>query len=85
MGKFEVIEHPLVQHKLTMIRDKNVGTKFFRETVKEISTLIAYEVSKKLKSKRQSARRLKRNWPARRLPLCQSCGLVWEWLKDSPI
>ena len=45
MGKFEVIEHPLVQHKLTMIRDKNVGTKFFRETVKEISTLIAYEVS----------------------------------------
>ena len=28
MGKFEVIEHPLVQHKLTMIRDKNVGTKF---------------------------------------------------------
>ena len=48
MGKFEVIEHPLVQHKLTMIRDKNVGTKFFRETVKEISTLIAYEVSKNM-------------------------------------
>ena len=31
MGKFEVLDHPLIQHKLTMIRDKNVGTKFFRE------------------------------------------------------
>lgn len=30
MGKFEVLDHPLIQHKLTMIRDKNVGTKFFR-------------------------------------------------------
>ena len=29
MGKFEVMDHPLIQHKLTMIRDKNVGTKFF--------------------------------------------------------
>ena len=46
MGKFEVIDHPLIQHKLTMIRDKNVGTKFFRETVKEISTLMAYEVAR---------------------------------------
>ncbi|MCH5385852.1 uracil phosphoribosyltransferase [Limosilactobacillus reuteri] len=46
MGKFEVLDHPLIQHKLTMIRDKNVGTKFFRETVKEISTLMAYEVAR---------------------------------------
>ena len=46
MGKFEVMDHPLIQHKLTMIRDKNVGTKFFRETVKEISTLMAYEVAR---------------------------------------
>ena len=46
MGKFVVLDHPLIQHKLTMIRDKNVGTKFFRETVKEISTLMAYEVAR---------------------------------------
>lgn len=30
MGKFEVIEHPLVQHKLTMIRDKTLGLSFPR-------------------------------------------------------
>lgn len=46
MGKFEVLDHPLIQHKLTLIRDKNVGTKAFRETVNEISTLMAYEVSR---------------------------------------
>lgn len=46
MGKFEVLDHPLIQHKLTLIRDKNVGTKFFRETVNEISTLMGYEVSR---------------------------------------
>lgn len=46
MGKFEVLDHPLIQHKLTMIRDKHVGTKFFRETVREIATLMAYEVSR---------------------------------------
>ena len=66
MGKFEVLDHPLIQHKLTMIRDKNVGTKFFRETVKEISTLMAYEVArdmplKVLKLKRQLLKQLKRN------------------------
>lgn len=48
MGKFEVLDHPLIQHKLTMIRDKNVGTKVFRETVKELSTLMAYEVSRSM-------------------------------------
>ena len=48
MGKFEVLDHPLIQHKLTMIRDKNVGTKVFRETVKELATLMAYEVARSM-------------------------------------
>ncbi|MGY3778124.1 uracil phosphoribosyltransferase [Isobaculum melis] len=46
MGKFEVMDHPLIQHKLTMIRDKNCGTKVFREVVNEIATLMAYDVSR---------------------------------------
>ena len=48
MAKFEVLDHPLIQHKLTMIRDKNVGTKVFRETVREIASLMAYEVSRSM-------------------------------------
>ena len=46
MGQFKVLDHPLIQHKLNYIRDKNTGTKEFREIVNEISTLMAYEVSR---------------------------------------
>ncbi|MDM8533836.1 uracil phosphoribosyltransferase [Clostridiaceae bacterium HSG29] len=40
------MNHPLIQHKLTLIRDKNTGAKQFRELVKEVSTLLAYEVTR---------------------------------------
>ncbi|EOT48730.1 MULTISPECIES: uracil phosphoribosyltransferase [Enterococcus] len=46
MGKFQVIDHPLIQHKLTIIRDKDCGTKVFREVVDEIAMLMAYEISR---------------------------------------
>lgn len=48
MEKLHVIDHPLIEHKLTMIRDKNTGTKEFREIVNEIARLLAYEVSRDL-------------------------------------
>ena len=48
MGKFHVLDHPLIQHKLTMIRQKDCGTKVFREVLNEISMLMAYEVSRDL-------------------------------------
>ncbi|NLW55868.1 MAG: uracil phosphoribosyltransferase [Firmicutes bacterium] len=48
MGKVHLMEHPLIQHKLTIIRDVNTGPKEFRELVGEIATLMAYEVTKDL-------------------------------------
>lgn len=48
MGKLQVIDHPLIQHKLTIIRDKRTGTKYFREVVNEIARLLAYEVSREM-------------------------------------
>lgn len=48
MGKFEVLDHPLIQHKLTIIRDKDCGTREFRQCVDEIATLMAYEVSREM-------------------------------------
>lgn len=48
MSKLTVFDHPLIQHKLTIIRDKNVGTKEFREIVDEIASLMAYEVTRDL-------------------------------------
>ncbi|ANZ63312.1 uracil phosphoribosyltransferase [Secundilactobacillus paracollinoides] len=46
MGKFQIMDHPLIQHKLTIIRNKNCGTKVFREVVDEITTLMAYDVAR---------------------------------------
>lgn len=46
MGKFQVLEHPLIQHKLSIIRDKDCSTKVFREVVNEIAMLMTYEVSR---------------------------------------
>jgi uracil phosphoribosyltransferase len=43
-----VVTHPLVQHKLTLIRAKNVSTKSFRELLKEIGMLLCYEVTRDL-------------------------------------
>src|ERR1700685_4281984 len=43
-----VVDHPLVQHKLTLIRDKNLSTKSFRELLNEIGMLLCYEVTRDL-------------------------------------
>ncbi len=46
MAKVTVFDHPLIKHKLTYIRDKNTGSKEFRELVTEVSMLMAYEVTR---------------------------------------
>ncbi|WP_203248451.1 uracil phosphoribosyltransferase [Sporosarcina beigongshangi] len=48
MPKVHVFDHPLIQHKLTYIRDTNTGTKEFRELVDEVATLMAYEITREL-------------------------------------
>lgn len=48
MSKFTVLDHPLIQHKLTMIRDKNTGTKDFRSIANEIAELMVYEITRDL-------------------------------------
>jgi uracil phosphoribosyltransferase len=46
MAKVYVFDHPLIQHKLTFIRDKKTGTKEFRELVDEVATLMAFEITR---------------------------------------
>ncbi|MDF4755932.1 uracil phosphoribosyltransferase, partial [Vibrio parahaemolyticus] len=43
-----VFDHPLIQHKITYIRDKNTGTKDFRELVDEVASLMAFEITRDL-------------------------------------
>ncbi|MGM0875092.1 MAG: uracil phosphoribosyltransferase [Bacillota bacterium] len=48
MGKVFVFDHPLIQHKLTYIRDTKTGTKEFRELVDEVASLMAFEITRDL-------------------------------------
>jgi uracil phosphoribosyltransferase len=48
MGKVTVLNHPLIDHKMAIIRDKNTNTKSFRENVNEIGGLITYEITRNL-------------------------------------
>lgn len=49
MAKVVVMDHPLIQHKIGLIRKKETGTKDFRQTISEIAMLICYEATRELK------------------------------------
>ena len=51
MGKVQILEHPLLQHKLSILRDKNTGVKEFSEAVGEIAALMCYEATRNLPTK----------------------------------
>ena len=42
------VRHPLVQHKLSLVRDKETGSKLFRELIGEISKFLAYEALREI-------------------------------------
>jgi uracil phosphoribosyltransferase len=48
MGNVTITNHPLIQHKLTLLRDKNTGSKEFRTLVGEIAMLMCYEATRDL-------------------------------------
>lgn len=50
----KLLDHPLLQHKLTLLRDKNTRSKDFRELVKEIAMLMGYEVTRNLPLKEKT-------------------------------
>ena len=51
MGELHVLDHPLIQHKLSIMRNKDTGVKQFREAVNEISALMCYEATRNLPTK----------------------------------
>ncbi|WP_186565027.1 uracil phosphoribosyltransferase [Lawsonibacter celer] len=48
MEKVHILDHPLLQHKLSILRDERTGVKEFREVVSEIATLMCYEATRDL-------------------------------------
>jgi len=51
MSQVHILKHPLIDHKLTIIRNKETKTKEFRETVSEIAALLTYEITRNLSLK----------------------------------
>ena len=51
MSKVVVFDHPLIQHKLSIMRDKATGPKEFRELLEEIAMLMVYEATRDLETK----------------------------------
>ena len=49
MPNVQVMDHPLIQHKINYIRSEDVGSKEFREIVSEIASLMCYEAARDLK------------------------------------
>ena len=48
MSVVKIVDHPLIQHKISLMRDRNTGTKEFRDLVSEIATLLCYEATRDL-------------------------------------
>ena len=75
--KVHVVNHPLLSHKLTILRDKNTATKDFRELVSEIGMLLTYEATRDLPLELKEVE----------TPICKtmappwslSSGPVWVW------
>ena len=64
--ELHVLDHPLVEHKLTVLRDKNTSSATFRELVTELVMLEAYEATRNLDIVDKHARRHDQNDPHRR-------------------
>ena len=51
MGKVMVFDHPLIQHKVSLMRDKNTASKEFRDLAREVAMLMTYEITRDLPTK----------------------------------
>ena len=78
MGKVQVLDHPLLQHKLSILRDKNTGVKEFREIVGEIAALMCYEATRNLPTEEVEIE-TRRSFPARSWRSFPSCVQAWVW------
>ncbi|GIQ61950.1 hypothetical protein PACILC2_05180 [Paenibacillus cisolokensis] len=84
MSQLVICDHPLIQHKLTYIRDKNTNTKDFRELVDEVATLMAYEITRsipleKLRYPRRYATRNPMSFPVGCSGSFRFCGRGSVW------
>ena len=80
MAKVVVMDHPLIQHKIGLIRRTDTGTKDFRQTISEIAMLICYEATRDLKLSDVEIETHICKATVKRWPLFLFYVPVWEWL-----
>ena len=73
MSVVEIVDHPLIQHKISLLRDRNTGTKEFRDLVSEIAMLLCYEATRDLPTEEVEVE-TPVSWP-----WCPSCAQAWAW------
>ena len=84
MSKAMILDHPLVQHKVSLLRDKNTGTKEFKALVSELAMLLCYEATRDLPTKEVSietpvAMAQTRVLSGRSWPWCPFCARALAW------
>ena len=83
-----IFDHPLIQHKLAILRDENTGVKEFREIVSEIATLMCYEATRDLPTreveiKTPVATGTFKTLAGKSWPSSPSSERAWAWWMES--
>ena len=84
MANVHILEHPLIQHKLAILRSKDTPVKEFRELVGEIAGLMCYEATRNLPTEEVTVKPPSPPpsagcFPEKSWPLFPSCGRAWAW------
>ena len=84
MSVVEIVDHPLIQHKISLLRDRNTGTKEFRDLVSEVAMLLCYEATRDLPTEEVEvetpiALPAPRCWRAASWRWSPSCARAWAW------
>ena len=82
MGKVVVVDHPMIQHKLSFMRSKEADVKEFREMLEEISMLMGYEVLRDMPLEDKEIETpicRPKSLPGARRPSCPFCGRALAW------
>ena len=79
MANVYELKHPLIQHKLAILRNKDTGVKEFRELVGEIAGLMCYEATRNLPTEEVEVETPVAVAKCRSWPSSPSCAQVWAW------
>ena len=84
----QVMDHPLIQHKITLMRKKETGSKDFRNLLEEITMLMGYEITRDLpledvEIETPVAKMIGKQISGKKLGIVRSCAPAWAWYRHA--